>query len=298
MRPNHLMGALAMAAALGAATPAAGQGWNSPATYTLPEVDLSSFIAASTGVSANGHGVELGGIGSDLWRGPGDEPGVYWMITDRGPNADAPSSGKTFPVPAFTPTILKVRTVGSTIEILQALPITGVNDATFGVTGLPNLLNLTGLPAPNEAIYACDLGPLPTNPVVDNPTNPNGIDSEGLVRQRNGSFWVVEEYGPSLLRIDPNGRVVKRFFPADLLDYFPVGTPTGYAADDSTRSFPAIYGLKRKLNRGFEGLTMSPDEKTRHRAAEPAEQSDQWRRQQRPQHAHPGLRHRQRAGGG
>jgi hypothetical protein len=225
-------------------------------------MDLSTFMAATTGVSADGHGVELGGIGSDIWRGPGDEPGVYWMITDRGPNADAVPSGKTFPVPEFTPTILKVRTVGSTIEILQSLPITGVNDAAFGVTGLPNMFNLSEAPAPNEPIYACDLGALPVNPVVGNPTNPNGIDSEGLVRLRDGSFWVVEEYGPLLLRIDANGRVVKRFFPADLLNYFPAGTPTGYAADDSTRSFPAIYGLKRKLNRGFEGLTMSPDEKT------------------------------------
>jgi hypothetical protein len=39
-------------------------------------------------------------------------------------------------------------------------------------------------------------------------------------------------------------------------------SPTGYASDDSTRSFLKIYGLKRKLNRGFEGLTLSPDEKT------------------------------------
>lgn len=52
MRPNHLMGVLALAAALGAtATPAAGQGWNSPATYTLPEVDLSTFMAATCGAA-------------------------------------------------------------------------------------------------------------------------------------------------------------------------------------------------------------------------------------------------------
>ena len=263
MRPIHLMGALTLAAALGlAATPASAQSWSSPATYTLPDIDLGDFMFSTAGAAANDHGVKLGGIGSDLWRGPGDAPGVYWMITDRGPNADATPSGKTFPVYQFTPTILKVRTSNGAIEILQALPITGLNDATFGVTGLPNLLNLAEAPALNEPIYACDLSSLPVNPVTDNAANPNGIDAEGLVRTDDGSFWVAEEYGPSLLKIDPNGRVVKRYFPTELLNYFPLGTPTGYAADDSTRSFPKIFGLKRKLNRGFEGLTISPDQKT------------------------------------
>lgn len=244
-----------------APTTAHAQAWNQPAVYTLPTIDLSSFINRTTGVAGvNDHGVELGGIGSDLWRGAGDEPGVYWMITDRGPNGEGP---RTFPVHSFTPTILKVRTIEGRIEILQAIPITGANDAAFGVTGLPNLLNTSEPPAPNELFYACDgTTPVPTNPVTGTSANPNGIDAEGLVRTRDGYFWVVEEYSPSLLKIDPNGRVVKRYFPANLLDFFPVNTPTGYAADDSPRSIPEIFGRKRKLNRGFEGLALSVDEKT------------------------------------
>lgn len=265
MRPRRLaLTVLSLTSLLGGSSVLSGQNWNGPATYVLPNVDLSAFIRDTTGlVGVNDRGVDLGGIGSDLFRGPGDGPGVYWMITDRGPNADAVPAGKTFPVPTFTPTILQVRTSGGVIEILQAIPITGAADAARGVSGLPNLLNLTESPAPNEPIFACDgSSALPVNPVTGGATNPNGIDAEGLVRLHDGSFWVVEEYGPSLLHIAPNGRVLRRFFPLELLTYFPVNTPTGYASDDSALSFPAIFGLKRKLNRGFEGLTISPDEKT------------------------------------
>jgi hypothetical protein len=87
--------------------------------------------------------------------------------------------------------------------------------------------------------------------------NPNGLDTEGLVRTRDGYFWVAEEYSPSLLKIAPNGRVVKRFVPAGLLNFF--AKSPDYA---TSAALPEIYGLRRRLNRGFEGLALSPDGKT------------------------------------
>lgn len=235
---------------------ASAQGWNAPATYELESVPLANFINATVGLTVNDRDINLGGIGSDLWHGPGDGPGIYWMITDRGPNGENP---RTFPVPEFTPTILKVRTENGKVKILQAIPIIGSGNAVTGVTGIPNMVNLSEPPATNEEFFACDgttkLGTTASNPFG---TNPNGLDTEGLVRTRDGYFWIAEEYGPSLLKVDPQGRVVKRFLPTDLETYI---DPTGYASDDSTQSIPKIFGLKRKLNRGFEGLTLSPNEK-------------------------------------
>ncbi len=218
------------------------------ATYTLPEIGLSEFLADELGlVGVDDHGINLGGIGSDLWSGDGDD-GAFWMITDRGPNGEDP---RTFPVPEFTPFILKVKAKDGKLEIRKAIPITGVNDAVTGVTGLPNLDNTAAPPAPNEAFFACD-GTTPLSP------NRNGLDTEGLVRTRDGDFWVVEEYSPSILKINRHGRVERRFLPQDLLPY--LAPITGYDATDAA-GIPAVFGAKRKLNRGFEGLALSPNER-------------------------------------
>jgi hypothetical protein len=243
--------ALCGALAVGAAGASAG-GWKAEATYELADVDLSTFLGRHVPalVGVDDHGVDLGGIGSDLWHGPGDGPGVYWMLTDRGPNGEDP---RTFPVPEFTPFVLKVRTRGGAIEILDAIPLVGPGGASDGVTGLPNLDGVAPPPAPNEPFFACD-------GVTPLATNPNGIDPEGLVRARDGTFWVAEEYSPSLLHVDADGRVLERWFPDGLLSY--LGAGPDYPSDDATAGIPAIFGLKRKLNRGFEGLTLSPNGKT------------------------------------
>jgi hypothetical protein len=231
---------------------ASADSWKSESMYVLPNIALSEFLADHLpGLGpVDDHGVDLGGIGSDLWHGPGDGPGVYWMITDRGPNGEGP---RTFPVPEFTPFILRVRTKNGAIEILDAIPITGPGGSANGVTGLANFDNVAAPPAPNEPFFACN-GIDPLAP------NPNGVDTEGLVRTKDGTFWVVEEYGPSLLKIAADGTVQKRFFPAGLLSFF--GTLPDYPSDDSDESIPAIIGATRKLNRGFEGLALSPNGKT------------------------------------
>ena len=236
------------------------------AIYTLPRVGLSEYLRDELHLkNVNDHNIDLGGIGSDLFFGGDDDnenskdhDGVYWMITDRGPNGEDP---RTFPVPEFTPFILKVKAENGTIKVKKSIPITGFNVTRDGVTGLANLDNVTEPPALNEPFYNCFGSPSATNPNGRQLTpNPHGLDTEGLVRTRQGVFWVVEEYGPSILKIGPNGKVLNRFFPKFLLDYMdPI---TGYDADDSSLSVPEIYGLRRRLNRGFEGIALSPDEKT------------------------------------
>src|SRR5262249_39270859 len=59
----------------------------------------NAFFPASI---TDDHGFKLGGMGSGIWTGPGDGPGIFWMITDRGPNPQSPPPIKrAFPVPAF-----------------------------------------------------------------------------------------------------------------------------------------------------------------------------------------------------
>ena len=212
------------------------------ATYTLPDTPIKQFQnALLPGSVANDRKVLLGSIGSDLWHGPKDPRDEFWMITDRGPNGQIAVDGKnrrTFWVPEFDPTIVRVKTEGKAIKILEAIPIVGQSGKP--VTGLPNLKDV------DEAPYnysAQELLPL----------NPNGLDTEGLVRTTAGDFWIGEEYSPSILHVDRTGKVIKR--------YIPEGLPLEGTDYPVAKVLPVIYG-KRKINRGFEGIALSGDEKT------------------------------------
>jgi len=111
------------------------------ASYTLPGLPIAAFQnGASPGTISNDRKILLGSIGSDLWRGPNDPEGVFWMITDRGPNGQVKVNGenrRTFPVPEFNPAILRVKVSGNAIEILETIPI--VTQSGKPVTGLSNI---------------------------------------------------------------------------------------------------------------------------------------------------------------
>lgn len=212
------------------------------ATYTLPDTPIKPFqTAVLPGSIVNDRKVLLGSVGSDLWHGPTDPQDEFWMLTDRGPNGQIKVDGtnrRTFWVPDFTPMILRVKTEGKTIRILETVAIVGQSGKP--VTGLPNLKGVDETPYEYSAREILSF-------------NPSGLDTEGLVRTTAGEFWIAEEYSPSLLHVDRTGKVLKRYVPEGLkLD----GTDYPVAA-----VLPAIY-TKRKVNRGFEGLALSRDQQT------------------------------------
>ena len=211
-------------------------------SYALPEIPIKAFQnALISGSVADDHKIFLGAVGSDLWHGPADAPGEFWMISDRGPNGQIKVAGKnrrTFWVPEFDPVILRVKTEGNGIRILEKIPIVG--ESGKPVTGMPN-------------IEGYDETPYDYTGQKTFPFNPNGLDTEGLVRTLAGDFWVAEEYSPSLLHLDRTGKVLKR--------YIPEGVKLSGTDYPVAAVLPAIYG-KRKINRGFEGLALSGDQKT------------------------------------
>ena len=84
--------------------------------------------------------------------------------------------------------------------------------------------------------------------------DPNGLDVEAIVRMKDGSFWLADEYAPSLVHVGANGRVINRLVPEGV-----AGDLAG-ATYDVTDVFPAVF-KKRKLNRGMESVAVSPSEK-------------------------------------
>ncbi|MFN7935765.1 MAG: esterase-like activity of phytase family protein [Bryobacteraceae bacterium] len=209
------------------------------ASYTFPDLPIGPLQnAVLPGTIPNDHGFLLGGVGSGLYRSFLEGPNVYWMVTDRGPNPMA-GSLRTWPMPGFTPWLLKVRTNSNgAIDVLQKLPLLNPNGTA--VTGLTNSSR-------DEVARECD-------GVTTIPFNPNGLDTEDLVRTLDGNFWLVEEHSPSFIRVSPNGKVSKRFLP--------VGVDLPGTAYPISNVLPKIYGDKRKQNRGFEGVTLGWDLRT------------------------------------
>ncbi len=212
------------------------------ATFTLPDLGLGAFQnAVLPGSIITDHNILLGSIGSDLWRRPEDPSNEFWMITDRGPAGLVNVSGqnrRTFPVPEYDPMILRVRVQNGSIVVLQTIPV--VTQSGLAVTGIPNIQGRDEVPWNFDGTIRLSF-------------NPNGLDTEGLVRTSAGDFWLVDEYSPALVHVDPTGKVLKRYVPA--------GVPLTGTDYPVAPTLPSIFG-KRKSNRGFEGIAMNRDQDT------------------------------------
>lgn len=198
------------------------------------------------------------GIGSGAYHAAGDPENIVYTVTDRGPTihcdeaeatvgvdmdqiCNGDKSGKVFAVPGFVPSIYEIE-LGDKgrFKVLRAIPL-----ATRG--GAP----VSGLPVPLEGAK--------TERGYDRegdelPFDVNGFDPEGIVKLADGSFWLAEEYAPSLVRVAADGRVQERLVPVGL-----EGDLAG-ADYEVTGSLPAIL-RKRAVNRGFESVALSPDER-------------------------------------
>ena len=197
------------------------------------------------------------GIGSALFHMPGDPVDEFYAVTDRGPNIDCSASekitgmslaeacggdekAKLFPRPDFVPSIVRVKlNADGTFATTAWIPLKDA--AGEPISGLSNPLKA----AKTEAAYDKDGQQLPFDP--------NGLDTEGLVRLKDGTFWIGEEYGPSLVHVAADGRIIERLVPQGL-----EGDLAG-ATYPVTGVLPAIL-MKRQLNRGIEGIAMAPDE--------------------------------------
>jgi len=173
-------------------------------------------------------GVEIGGSGfeSAVAPVPGHPDQVYGL-TDRGPNVDGPDGSKIEPPPGFTPSIGRFRLAHGTARLLQTIPLRAKDGHRLNGQVNPGA-------STNEVITDLDGTALPTSPY--------GLDSEGLVAMRDGTFYVSDEYGPFIVHFDRHGREIERFSPQ-------AGTLPAELAN-------------RTPNKGMEGLTITPDGKT------------------------------------
>lgn len=236
--------------------------WHAPMLYSPTRKSTAITIAEPLGSATFSGGKTLNldvGVGSGAFHYAGAPYNVIYTVTDRGPNipcSDSPTlldtdnicvqegaadeDGKIFPMPEFTPSIYQLHFDAdmASYHVMAHIPLKDSNGNV--ITGLTNPLNDTenGY-APDGSLRAFD---------------PNGLDTEALVRLSDGTFWLAEEYAPSLVHVAADGTILQRLVPAG------VEAQLDGATYPVTGMLPAILH-KRKLNRGIESIAVSLNEK-------------------------------------
>jgi hypothetical protein len=207
------------------------------------------------------------GIGSALARRRGDPPGRLWGLGDRGANLKADvaiddyglthleplrdlKGLKLLPRPDVGPTLAELEVGKTRVRLIRALPLK--DPGGRAVSGR----------APQAASNAemeptFDLEGQPLAP------DPGGADTEGLAALSDGSFWVAEEYGPSLIRVAADGQVIERWVPQG-------SAMTSEAVGYPVRPVLPALAARRRINRGFEAVAVSADETRLHIAFQSA----------------------------
>ena len=210
---------------------------------------------------AGGRALDLTvGIGSAAYHRPGDPADIVYTLSDRGPNfacseaeavtgvrrgvlCAADRDGRVYPVPGYAPSLygVRLRPAEGRFEVFESI-------ALKTRRGVP----LTGLTNPLPGRTEQPLDGAGARLAFD----PSAIDAEGLVRLPDGSAWIGEENGPSLVHVGADGRVLRRVVPSG-----------GTAGELAGADYPVVEGLpailaKRQSNRGIESLAGTPDGET------------------------------------
>ncbi len=168
----------------------------------------------------------LGGFGSDLIYNAND--GLFYGMTDRGPGGG---------VLSYQPR-------------LQAFSL-GL-DGNGAITGFTLAKTVPFVDAAGNAFNGLNPGLL----TGSSATLGRSLDPEGLAMLPGGNFLVSDEYGPSVYEFTPGGQLVREFAtPANLIPTTAGGTANYVDGRPTITS-------GRQDNRGFEGLTVTPDGKT------------------------------------
>lgn len=173
------------------------------------------------------------GYGSGLtFKGINSDGSIeFYSITDRGPNTATPKylkknkelKGKFFPTPKFNPSIGVIKVTSEDAIIKDSIPIK--NQYGDRVSGRIIPKNLVG--SINEVGLNLDMSHINYDIY--------GVDTEGIAIDKDENFWLCDEYGPFILKVNKQGKIIEKYSPKEGL--------------------PNI--LKYRVpNRGFEGITV------------------------------------------
>lgn len=198
------------------------------------------------------------GLGSGAYRAPSDPADTIYTLSDRGPNFTCKAAKKImgpesqalckdiqgarfYPTPDYSPSIYR-------LELDREAGRFAIKDVislkTRSGQAIKGLLNPQTSASIDKALDARG------KPLA---YDANAVDAEGLVKLSDGTFWIGEEMGPSIVHVASDGRILQRLVPEDAAaDYTDADT-------EIVASLPAILS-KRHGNRGIESMAVSPEE--------------------------------------
>jgi hypothetical protein len=209
-------------------TPSPGFVGTDSFTYTVTDAVQDYKTDLPVLATFNGVPLTAGGYGSSLYPKPGSTDEFYGL-EDRGPNGTDPNNGTIIvePLPHYTPAIGLFKFANGQATLERYIPLKAADGTPY--SGRVNSQNPTGetLKDLNGNVQPQDI---------------YGYDSEGLVALPDGTFWVSDEYGPYITHFNAQGRQIGRLTPLE-------------------NTLPAEL-RNRTINRGLEGLTVTPDGNT------------------------------------
>jgi hypothetical protein len=179
----------------------------------------------------------------------------FWTVSDRGVNVDGananlttcrPTYDKIYGFSTYAPKIHRIRIEGVELKIVETIAIKRPDG-----TGATGILNPAGLGSTTAELVSTDTVKDCANFIAKTVEKDIwGIDSEGIDVDKNGNFWVCEEQGPTVWKMNRNGVVLNRY------------TPFGNLTNKQTQDIAIDTCFKYRVNnRGFEGITIAPNGK-------------------------------------
>jgi UPF0176 protein len=210
---------------------------------TLMRFDLKNPPTLNT--TGEGQNLFLGGFSGLIFEGRDSRTGELKFLThtDRGPNAAPPKDVKSdrlkarLLIPFVVPNYqlewvhLALNVTTGVLEVRDRTPLRNSNDTP--ITGLPNHPGPKGQGLIDETPVDMSGNELPPDPM--------GLDPESIAKDADGTYWMGEEYRPSIVHFSHDGKVIERYVP--------------HGAGFGKEVLPAEFAYRR-LNRGFEGLAI------------------------------------------
>ena len=220
--------------------------------------------------------VLLGGF-SGLYYDEGastSESLVFYTVPDRGPNDPAvskdaidqeglPENLRPFKLPNYEARMVRftLNVNNGTVTLDEQIllkrqdfnPIDSVILDTVPITGKGNVIAFDEVPVTYTDLstaYRNSDYTLGEEAYHEVSYDPYGGDFEGIVKDKEGFFWLCDENRPSLYKFDANGLLQHRYVPDGTSDLGIIPLDIGFYGEET---LPRVY-RKRRTNRGFEAI--------------------------------------------